>query len=44
MKKIQNKINYILVEASKKPFKTITLPTGVSIEHYRNGTLNVIQL
>jgi hypothetical protein len=35
-------INNILINRSIKPFKEVTLRTGVIVQHYRNGKLNVI--
>jgi hypothetical protein len=35
-------INNILINRSIKPFKVIPLRTGVIVQHYRNGKLNVI--
>ncbi len=34
-------INRILVNYSIVPYKTITLKTGVVVDHYRNGLVKV---
>jgi len=32
-------INNILTDLSIRPYKTVTLPTGLIVKHYRNGKL-----
>ena len=32
-------INRVLVKLSIRPFKTVKLPTGLIVKHYRNGKL-----
>lgn len=34
-------IDKILVRLNLKPFKTVTLKTGVIVKHYHNGNLKV---
>ena len=38
MKKL-NLYNTLMIKASKRPFKTIRLTSGVLVDHYRNGSI-----
>jgi hypothetical protein len=35
-------VHNLLVRINIRPFKTVKLRTGIIVEHYRNGNLNVI--
>ena len=35
-------INKILIRLNIKPFKVVSLKTGIRVEHYRNGKLKTI--
>ncbi len=39
MKYFITKYNDLLIKASIRPYKTVTLPTGLIVDHYRNGKL-----
>ncbi len=36
MKKV---INRVMVAVSLRPYKSITLPTGLIVDHYKNGDM-----
>ena len=39
MKYFTTKYREFLINASIRPYKTVTLPTGLIVDHYRNGKL-----
>ena len=39
MKAIKRLITAMLVKANIKPVRTVTLPTGIICEHYKNGNI-----
>ncbi len=39
MKYFITKYNDFLINASIRPYKTVTLPTGLIVDHYKNGKL-----
>ena len=39
MNYIQFKYDQLLKSCSLRPYKTVTLPTGLIVDHYRNGKL-----
>ncbi len=42
MKTIKRIIKQVKESKNLKPYKVVTLPTGVVCEHYANGTIKVI--
>ena len=39
MKYFITKYNDLLINASIRPYKSVTLPTGLIVDHYKNGKL-----
>ncbi len=41
MKSLFNLLKNYKVTSNKKPYKTVTLSTGLICEHYANGTIQI---